>query len=254
MEAAEYERMSAAEDSHWWYAGMHDLVLRFARRERSRCGRALRILDAGCGTGRLAQLLQSLGEVDGCDIHAPALELAARRGLARLYVGDIAEAPLGVATYDLITSIDVLYHLRVRDASAALRNLHRALRPGGCVLLQVPAFEILRGTHDCAVHTRRRFRRSEVTRLLTEAGFQVEFATYRLALFFPAVLTWRIASRLRHQSESVAPLPSDVAHVPSPLLNQLLRSAVKLENRVLVSGVRFLLGTSLFAVARVQSQ
>lgn len=254
MEATEYERMYGAEDAHWWYAGVHDLVLRFARREQARCGRALKILDAGCGTGRLAQLLQSLGEVDGWDIHAPAREIAARRGLTKLNVGDIAEAPLGVATYDLITSIDVLYHLRVHDASAALRNLLRALRPGGCLLLQVPAFEILRGTHDRAVHTRQRFRRREVTRLLADAGFKVEFTSYRLALFFPSVLAWRMASRLRHKSESVGPHPSDVAHVPPAFLNQLLLRAVKVENRLLTSGVHFPLGTSVFAVARAQSQ
>jgi len=250
MEAAEYERMYAAEDAHWWYAGVHDLVLRFARAEATRCARALKILDAGCGTGRLAQLLQPLGEVDGCDIHVPALELAARRGLPRLHRCDIAEASPGAAAYDLITSIDVLYHLRVRDVSAALQNLRRALRPGGCLLLQVPAFELLRGTHDRAVHTRHRFRRDEVTRLLAQAGFHVGFVSCRLALFFPAMLMWRIASRMWPDTAMAAPPASDVAYALPHPLNQSLLALVKLENRLLAAGMRFPIGTSIFAVAR----
>lgn len=250
MEAVEYERMFAAEDSHWWYAGLHDLVLRFARAEAARSGRALKILDAGCGTGRLAQLLQALGEVDGCDIHAPALKLAARRGLPRLHQCDLAETPLDAGVYDLITVIDVLYHLRVRDASAALQNLHRALRPAGCLLLQVPAFEILRGSHDRAVHTRQRFRRNEVTSLLTSVGFRVEFISCRLALFFPAMLLWRIASRTRFDSATTAPPGSDLTQAPSSTFNRWLFAAVKLENRFLASGVRLPIGASIFAVAR----
>jgi SAM-dependent methyltransferase len=250
MEPGEYERMAAAEDRHWWYAGLHDLVLRLARAEAARLARPLAMLDAGCGTGRLCQLLQSLGEVTGCDIHAPALDLAARCGVARLRHCDIAAPALGIEQFDLITTMDVLYHRRVEDESAALRNLHRALRIGGLLLLQVPAFECLRGSHDLAVHGRRRYRRGQVARLLTRSGFTVESVTCRLFLFFPPMLAWRLASRIRPRSGSDAPRPSDVAHAPSPGLNRLLLSAVKFENSLVAAGIHLPLGTSIFAIAR----
>lgn len=246
MEPGEYERMAAAEDGHWWYAGLHDLVLHLARKEAARLARPLAILDAGCGTGRLCELLQPLGEVTGCDIHEPALDLAARRGIADLRHCDVADRALGIEQFDLITTMDVLYHRRVEDESAALRNLHRVLRIGGLLLLQVPAFECLRGSHDLAVHGRRRYRRGEVARLLTRSGFNVEFVTCRLLALFPPMLAWRLCSRAhlstRRSSDTARQLPATI--------ERLLLTLVKCENRALTAGVRLSLGTSIFAVAR----
>ncbi len=238
--------MFAAEDAHWWYAGLHDLVLRLARTEAARLGRPLTILDAGCGTGRLCQLLQPLGEVTGGDIHPPALDLAARRGIANLRHCDIADPALGVEQFDLITTMDVLYHRRVEDEAAALRNLHRALRVGGLLLLQVPAFDCLRGSHDLAVHGRRRYRPGEVARLLTRAGFTVEGVTCRLAAFFVPMLVWRLCSRIQR----AAPRVSDTAHPLPATFNRWLLALVQCENRALSAGMRFRLGTSVFAIAR----
>jgi hypothetical protein len=112
-------------------------------------------------------------------------------------------------------------------------------------LLQLPAFACLRGAHDLAVHGQRRYRRGEVARLLARAGFAVEVVTCRLPLLFAPMFAWRIASR----STSAAP-PSDVARRMPPAIEALLRAGVKLENRLLTAGVRFPVGTSIFALAR----
>jgi SAM-dependent methyltransferase len=250
MEDVEYQRMFEAEEGHWWYAGLHDLVMRYARAERARAGRALSMLDAGCGTGRLCQLLEPLGEVTGCDIHPLALQATERRGIARVLRRDLAADELGDEQFDLITSMDVLYHRLVSNELAALRNLHRALRTGGLLLFQVPAFESLRGTHDVAVHTRRRYRRKQVARMLTGAGFDVEFSTCRLSALFPAALAWRMFSRLTALRASNGNVVSDVAVPPSSAVNRLLLFYLKVENRLIAAGLRLPFGTSVFAVAR----
>ncbi|MBI5686017.1 MAG: class I SAM-dependent methyltransferase [Verrucomicrobia bacterium] len=250
MEAGEYHAMRAAEDRHWWYVGLHNLVIRMVRREAGRVGHPLDILDAGCGTGRLCELMQPFGTVTGCDMHPLALEASAGRGLGRLRRCDLAVDDLEAETCDLITFMDVLYHRAVADDKAVLQKLWRGLKKGGLLMLQVAAFESLRGAHDVAVHTRRRYRRGEVVHLLEEAGFTVEFATYRLLAWFPPALLWRCFTRLRPPRASDGKPLSDVSSPVSPRLNQLLAACVKAENVLLCAGFRLPLGTSVFALAR----
>lgn len=246
MEPDEYQRMRAAEEWHWWYAGLHDLALRLVRREAARAAHPPAILDAGCGTGRLAALLQPFGPVTACDLHPLAIAATAERGLPRVLRRDVVTDDLGSSAYDVIVCFDVLYHSAVRDDSAALRNVQRALKPGGLFLVQVPAFACLHGAHDVAVHTRHRYRRNELARVLTAAGFAIEFATYRLPLCFLPVLLWRQLSRRRPAAGAQA----DTALSCPPLLNHWLAAGVRLENRLLLSGWRFPCGLSVFVSAR----
>ena len=245
MEPDEYRRMRAAEERHWWYAGLHDLVVRWVRREAARVGKPLDILDSGCGTGQLCTLLQAFGTITGCDNHPLALAAATQRGIVRVVRHDLVADNLGTERYDVITCMDVLYHRAITDERAALGNLHRALRKGGLFLIQVPAFNLLRGAHDVAVHTRRRYRRRELVRLLRETGFQVKLASYRLfPLFLPAML-WRRLTRA-----DGGPPQSDLVRSFPPWMAQLLIGYIKAENRCLSVGVSLPLGTSVFAAAR----
>lgn len=248
MEEEEYQTLREAEDTHWWFAGLHDLVTRTVAREAARAGRPLRMLEAGCGTGRLAALLREFGDIEACDLHPRAIEAAVRRGFGPVRRCDLSADDLGTDRYDLVTCIDVLYHRAVRDEVAALANLRRALRPGGLLLLQLPAFECLRGAHDLAVHTRRRYRRGEVARLLRVAGFVVDTATYRLfALFLPALVWRRVSSRGARPAGTPA---SDVTRLAPGALNGLMARAAQWENRLIAAGWSFPLGTSVFAMAR----
>lgn len=250
MEANEYHAMFAAEDHHWWYVGLHDLVIHSVRGESAWLKRPLDILDAGCGTGRLCQLMQPFGPVTGCDMHPLALEATSKRGIARVLQCDLTTDDLKTEAYDLITCMDVLYHRGVTDEVAVLQKLRRSLKKGGLLVVQTAAFESLRGSHDLAVHTRRRYRRSEVVQLLERAGFTVEFASYRLLLAFLPALLWRCFTRMFPTHSGNGKTLSDLAMSVSPLMNRLLTVGVKMENLLLLTGVRLPLGTSVFAIAR----
>ncbi len=250
MEASEYQLMYEAEVRHWWYLGLHHLVIDRVRAEERRQGRRLNILDAGCGTGRLCQLMQPFGTTTGCDVHPVALEATASRGIRRVLHCDLMSDSLGTEQYDVITTIDVLYHRMIGDESVVLRNLFNALRPDGLLILQVAAFEILRGQHDVAVHTRHRYRSEEVCGLLRDAGFDVELASYRLFPHFLPAIGWRLLSKLLPQPTSADEPTSDVAKVCPSFLNSLLVQYLKAENRILTAGIRFPFGMSFFATAR----
>jgi 2-polyprenyl-3-methyl-5-hydroxy-6-metoxy-1,4-benzoquinol methylase len=246
MNEREYDRMYAVEDHHWWYAGLHDLVLRFVRAEHRDRG-ALGILDAGCGTGRLCQLMAPLGRVEGCDLSERALAHCRARGVSA-FRSDLSEAELGENRYDVITAIDVLYHRAIPDDSPVLERFYRALKPGGLLVLNLVAHEFLRSTHDIAVHTRKRYTRNELLPLLVGRGFRVEKASYRLGFLFIPIACYRVARRLLHAGGDEQFVVSDV-RLPHRGINSLLLQLVLAENRVIGRGA-IPFGSSLFMTAR----
>lgn len=254
MNPIEYTRMFEAEDRHWWYVGLHALVLSVLRRESWRLGRPLEIFDAGCGTGRLVQLMQQQGHrIEGCDASEEALRLCRLRGIDTMALADLNSVEIEPGKYDVITSIDVLYHVDVIDDRTVMRRLQNGLRPGGMLILNLVAHEFLRSTHDIAVHTRERYTRGMLCRRLEEAGFEVKFATYRVSLLFPVIAVYRLLSRFAAGRDlDPKKVASDVSSPPHRLINALLLKTVELEN-VLLRATSLPCGSSVFVVARKQS-
>lgn len=242
MEDTEYKKMYDVEDSHWWYVGLHELILYFVGIERIKRG-SLEILDAGCGTGRLCQLMKEYGDIRGCDISNLALELCAKRKIS-VFPADLNLIDLGTERYDVITSVDVLYHKWIQDDAEILIKFHRALKPGGILIINLPAYNFLKSRHDLAVHTRERYIKSVMMENLKETGFAVEKATYRIGFLFPAIALYRF---MQH-SDKDKPV-SDV-HMPPKLINSALLALNRMENLFIkkISSIPF--GTSLFLVAR----
>jgi len=247
MNQREYRQMFQVEDFHWWYVSLHEMIMSVIGREHL-CAGTLRILDAGCGTGRLCQLLQRYGTVAGCDLAEEALEGCRERGLEGILKADLNDAHFPAAHYDVITSIDTLYHLAIRDESVVLGKFHEALKPGGILILNLVAHEFLRSSHDIAVHTRRRYTRGEVVAMLEQAGFTVERATYRSGFLFLPIALCRLLKKRTAAKVIPAAVVSDVSP-PHPLLNRLLLGISRSENRLL-RRCDLPLGTSVFAVAR----
>jgi len=191
MERREYEMMFAVEDGHWWYTGMRRISTRlithlFPHR------RDLVVLDAGGGTGAVLRDLASFGQVTGMDVSTLALGFCQRRGLRRLDQATVTSLPYRRASFDLVTSFDVLYHQAVSNYGAALSEFQRVLKPGGRLFLRLPAYNWLRGRHDRAIHTARRFTARELGHALATAGLEVEKLSYANTLLFPLALGKRL--------------------------------------------------------------
>ena len=250
MNRIEYSRMYEAEESHWWYVGLHQLILAIVRRESQRLGRPLKIFDAGCGTGRLCQLLVVQGHsVTGCDASEEALRFCRLRGIGTVYQADLNKLELEPETFDVITSIDVLYHSGIVDDVEVMRRLRSGLKPGGMLILNLVAHEFLRSTHDIAVHTRERYALGMLCERLQQAGFDIVQATYRVSFLFPFISVYRLLSRFTLPTKSdPAEVASDVS-LPNQLINALLLKVIELENIVLRKAA-LPFGSSVFVVAR----
>jgi SAM-dependent methyltransferase len=216
--------MRAVEDRHWWYVGTRAIardVLRGLKLPPCAC-----VLDAGCGTGGNLAMLAEHGDVTGLDWSDLALELAAERGRARLVRGSVAALPFAPASFDLATSFEVLYHRAVPDDVAALRELARVLRPGGWLLLRLPAYEWLRGAHDEAVHTVRRYTIAGLRAKLVSAGLRPRRLTHVNSLLLPLAAAKRVVER------TTGGEGDDLGEIPA-LLDRVFRSAMAAERGIL---------------------
>lgn len=218
MDPQEYHRLAQLEERHWWYAGMR------ANARQLLAGlplpRPARILDAGCGVGGGLRWLAEFGTVTGVDWHPLAVRYAARAA-PRVARASLQALPLPGGAFDLVTCFDVLYHQAIGDDVAALRECARVLRPGGWLLVRVPAHNWLRGAHDRAVHTRHRYAAAELRAKLLQAGLRPLRLTPLAALLFPTALVHRLLQ--------TGPAARSDLWLPPPALNQLLTQMFRWE-------------------------
>lgn len=243
MERTEYETMFLHEDVHWWFVGTRRVIMTLARRALRGCDRTPRVLDVGCGTGATLARLEGM-EAFGVEPEAAALAYCARRGLSRVVRGRAEELPFADGTFDLVMALDVIEH--IEDDAAAARELVRVTRPGGAVLITVPAHPLLWSSHDAALHHVRRYRRPEFERVLTGAGLRIESLGWYNTTLFPVVAAVRLLQRVVGGRGSPK---SDVSLPPAPV-NAALTALLGAE-RHLVGRVPLPFGVSLIALCRV---
>jgi SAM-dependent methyltransferase len=236
--------MLAAADEHWWYRGRRRIV----RAELERLGLPpdARLLDAGCGSGQLLDLLSEFGRPVGVDPDLESVACAAARGRDVIAAG-LPELPFPDATFAACTCLDVLEHLP--DDTAALAELARVTRPGGALLVTVPAYESLWSSHDEANEHLRRYRARNVRALAQRAGCITERVTYFNTLLLAPAAIVRLAERLRRRPRAAT--ASDLDLTPRAL-NGALEVPLRIEAALLRHGGRLPAGLSLLAVLRRQ--
>jgi SAM-dependent methyltransferase len=231
-----------AEDRHWWYRGRRSVLDRVIA--DLRLPARAQILDAGCGSGRNMIELASHGTVTGVELSATSARLARERGAGEVIEGSVLEMPFEAGMFDLAASLDVIEHLE--DDLAALRELRRVVKPGGELLVTVPAYQWLWSGHDVVNHHHRRYTRRSLQRAGEQAGWQQVRTTYFNSLLLPAAIILRILDRVsRKTTESSLDL-----WVPPEPLNWLLERPLELEAKLIGRGGRIPAGLSLLAVFR----
>jgi SAM-dependent methyltransferase len=205
MERIVYDRMAELDERHWWYRARREILADLIRR-RIKLPPNPRILEIGCGTGHNLMMLKRFGSVDGIEID-PAARLIASGRLGH----SIKDAPLpalaGVETgaYDLVAILDVLEH--VEEDREALVSIAERLKPGGKILITVPAHPWMWSAHDDVNHHKRRYTRKSLAKVVKAAGLELEMMSWFNSLLFPLAATARAIGRITGKSDSDDAMP-----------------------------------------------
>lgn len=240
METAVYQEMARLEGQHWWFVGRRRILTQAI--ERMSLSSRAQILEAGSGTGGNLAMLGQFGQVTGFDPSEIARSFASSRCDFPVLDGALPfDLPFERKTFELVAALDVLEHLD--DDQASLTELSHLLRPGGFMLLTVPAFPLLWGAHDEAHHHRRRYRRNTLLELVEQAGLRpIHVGHFNSILFLPAAVVRLTKRALKRDTP-------DMQSVPWAPINGLLTWLFSFE-RHFVRDVSIPFGLSLIAIAQ----
>jgi 2-polyprenyl-3-methyl-5-hydroxy-6-metoxy-1,4-benzoquinol methylase len=191
------------------------------------------ILDIGCGACRLSKILvEKSYDVTAIDSDEKAVEIAKKKGI-RGFKADISNWKTE-SKFDCVIASDVLEH--IDDDEFVIRKIHTMLKPGGCLILNVPSYKFLFGKHDISLGHKRRYSDGELKAKLEESGFEIEHQRHWNLLALPmTVLITRI-------------LKKDYPHERISKLGLLSKTLEKL--LLLESKINYLFGISILCKAR----
>ncbi len=248
MESAEYQTLYTLETDYWWFRNLHDILLDTLR---AHLAPGAAVLDAGCGTGGFVRRLQTAGyAASGFDIAPQAAHFWPRRGLAAS-LASINEIPYAKGHFAGALSVDILEVDGVDDRRA-YAELVRVTRPGGLVIVVIPAYDwMMTEGHHRAVHAVRRYNKRRARALLAGQPVRLLRLTHAFAFLFPVIGGVRAWHRLNERWRAAVPVESELQALPRPV-NSALYHLTNAE-RHLLRRVDMPFGSSLVMVARKEA-
>jgi SAM-dependent methyltransferase len=243
----EYKKMNDAEHKLWWYKILQTFVLESI--QNTFHNKNITIVDAGCGTGGVIEFLQqhSFKNISGFDISPNALKFCHAKGL-NVFEGDIKNISqyLQENSVDVIISNDNLYFLTKSERLRAYQAMNSILKTGGLLIINLPAFNSFRGTHDLGVGIKNRFTKKDIRELLNGKEMAIVELKYWPFFLSPLIFLVRTLQRIKIKLFEIKKAASDV-EVPNEFLNNLFYNITLLENRIKITKPW---GSSLFAILK----
>ena len=239
MERIVYQQMAELDQRHWWYRARREVLAALIRRV-VHPPKGAAILELGCGTGHNLAMLGEFGDVDALELDEEARSLAEHRLGRKVMSSPLPElSEVRERHYDLVGAFDVIEH--IDDDRAALGSIASRLKPGGKLVVTVPAHQWMWSAHDVVNHHKRRYSKRKLRALIESSPLQLDRIGYFNSLLFPVAIAERMSSKLRGKDDADLKLP------PAPL-NTALERAFAAE-RHLIGRLPLPPGLSLFAVA-----
>jgi SAM-dependent methyltransferase len=235
-----------AEQTHFWFRGFRQFMRPLLARATAGVA-SPRILDCGCGTGSNLEMLGPFGRAVGFDLTSVGPQFAHAHGhhVAQASIGAI---PFQSGVFDLVTSFDVFQCLPEEVEQAAIREMARVLKPGGSVVMNVAALEILHGRHSVLSEEVRRYTPARLRAIVERGGFRIERLSYANFSLLPLLLPTRVWQRITAPAGGVEAGEFEIS-VPAAPVNAALSALVALEALAL-KGINMPIGSSLMCLAR----
>ncbi len=224
-------------DDYWWYLARGELLRTGLG---PYVGDASLALDIGSADGPSARWFRESVE------HTVSLDIDPRGLGAGGVCGSAFALPFGDATFDLVCAFDVVEH--TDPDTEALAEIRRVLRPGGRLLMTVPAYQWAWGEHDVANGHHRRYTRPRAVAAVEAVGLRVEQATYGFMATFPFFAAERLGRRALRRGRTTAADIAALPRVPRALHHALLGLS-KVDRAVLARGRRLPFGSSVLLAA-----
>lgn len=226
--------------TYWWLLKRRELIVEWL----SRFPKDAVILDIGCSSGVLLTDLRKQGyrNLYGIDVSESAVALAREYGHEAVQVMDGSNIHFDTATFDVIIASDCLEH--IEQDQAALDNWCRILKPGGTLIVFVPAHMYLWSAHDVENHHCRRYSSKQLVSLMESTGFTVKRTGFWNFFLFPGIALLRFYEWLFPKTDQRV---SDL-YAPPKLINSMLAGLIHIENRLL-RYIDLPIGISTFVVA-----
>lgn len=155
------------------------------------------IMEIGCSSGFLLRDIVSTfpaATILGVDVvKEPLYKLAKILPKVPLIRFDLLQCPLPGQIVDVLIMLNVLEH--IEDDLRALQNAFKLLKPGGHLIIEVPAGPLLYDSYDAELHHFRRYSSSELYKKLKEAGFSIEKSSHLGFILFPAFAAVKLLNK-----------------------------------------------------------
>jgi SAM-dependent methyltransferase len=234
-----FTHLAATEGVHWWFVGRRAVIESLL--DTMSLPEDGEVLEAGCGTGGNLAMLARRGRIRAFEPHIDALAMArAKNPGLTIEPGSLPDGmPFPKGSFDLVAALDILEH--IGGDRAAARGLVEMARPGGSILVTVPAHQWLWGSHDRRLFHLRRYGKQELLDLFSDCDVDVVRLTAFNLVLAPLAVAYRILEK------AIGVDLGNQERVPPRLLNLLLgwlfsaESAIVQRNRTLPIGLSYAL-------------
>lgn len=236
-------KFNQIEKVHWWWVGRRQIISQSITRKKN-----LKILDIGFGTGETMCFLQEIlkdPSLFGVDTSIVAVRFAKSRGHKNVRKASATKLPYQPNTFDTVFALDVIEH--IKDDQKVFQEIYRVLKPGGELIITVPALPFIWSNHDSGQGHKRRYTRRRIIKLSKKSGFQIKFISYFNFFLSPIIIIIRSLGNLKpfaKLNEYDSKLNYDISNqkIINSILKKLFVSEIKMLKRI-----RYPIGISITA-------
>ncbi|MHC4941734.1 MAG: class I SAM-dependent methyltransferase [Planctomycetota bacterium] len=196
MDDLAYKQFLKLEKTHWWFIGRRNIFFTLLDHHLGEKN-DLRIMDVGCGFGGMLDGLSGLGHAMGMEIDLDSAKACQERGFSGMCLGSGYDMPVRTGSLDLITLFDAIEH--IEDDERVVRQCAEALKPGGHLMITVPAYQFLYADNDRIAHHLRRYSLPRLKRIVRSADLDVVKGTHYNILLFPLILPAVLLLKLKQK-------------------------------------------------------